>query len=283
MGKFNTCLFFTMNIKLTEYQHKLLLEFQKRAYSFDWDDNILMMPTRIKLEKKVGKGWVPVSISTEEFREIRKLIGGKFRYVDNDLKKSFADFRSHDAFIRDTLEALNNRSLGPSFDKFKEALSYGSDFSIITARGNPPAAIKEAIKIIIDKELSKEEKTQMKANLYGTSIDRYLNLQDYYPISSDEFMEKFNISTSANDPEISKTLALKDFVDRVVKEVNKIKDNDEYTGLSIGFSDDDLGNVESAEKYIEETLKGLYPDVTFLVYDTSDPNDTKKKRIIIKK
>ena len=33
----------------------------------------------------------------------------------------------------------------------------------------------------------------MKANLYGTSIDQYLNLQDYYPISSDEFMEKFNI------------------------------------------------------------------------------------------
>ena len=35
----------------------------------------------------------------------------------------------------------------------------------------------------------------------------------------------------ANDPEISKTLALKDFVDRVVKEVDKIKDNPEYTGI----------------------------------------------------
>ena len=272
-----------MKLKLTEYQHKLLLEFQKRAYSFDWDDNILIMPTRIYLEKKAGKGWVPISVSTEEFRDIRKLIGDKFRYVNNNPFSSFVDFRSYDAFINDTKESLKNNKYGPSFDKFKEALSYGSDFSIITARGNPPNAIKDAIKIIIEEELSDEEKSQMKANLYGTSIDQYLNLQNYYPISSDAFMEKFNIKAEAIDPEISKTLALKDFVDRVVKEVDKIKDESEFTGLSIGFSDDDLGNVESAEKYIEETLKGLYPDVRFLVYDTSDPYNPKKKRIIIKK
>ena len=86
-----------------------------------------------------------------------------------------------------------------------------------------------------------------------------------------------------NDPEIAKTMALKSFVDRVVTALDKIKDNPEYTGLSIGYSDDDLGNVESAEKYIEETLKGLYPDVRFLVYDTSEPKNPKKKRIIIKK
>ena len=272
-----------MNIKLTEHQHNLLLEFQKRAYSFDWDDNILIMPTRIRLEKKVGKGWVPFTVSTEEFREIRKLVGKNFRYVDNDPFISFKDFRSYGAFIRDTKKALKNNNYGPSFEKFKEALSYASDFSIITARGNPPKAIKDAIKIIIEEELTDEEKGQMKANLYGTTIDQYLNLQNYYPISSDAFMEKFNIKAEANDPEISKTLALKDFVDRVVKEIDKIKDDEEFTGLSIGFSDDDLGNVESAEKYIEETLKGLYPDVRFLVYDTSDPKNPKKKRIVIKK
>ena len=44
-------------------------------------------------------------------------------------------------------KALKNNNYGPSFEKFKEALSYASDFSIITARGNPPKAIKDAIKI----------------------------------------------------------------------------------------------------------------------------------------
>ena len=272
-----------MKLKLTDRQHKLLLEFQKRAYSFDWDDNILVMPTRIYLEKRVGDGWVPISVSTEEFREVRKYLGNKYRYIDNDPYKSFVDFRSYDAFLKDTKEALDKQSFGPSFEKFKEALSYGSDFSIITARGNPPNAIKDAIKIIIDTILSEEEKNQMKANLYGTSVDQYLNLQDYYPVSSDEFIKKFKIEGDSSDPEMAKTLALKDFVERVVSEVKKIKDKPEYTGVSIGFSDDDMGNVEAAEKYIEETLKGLYPDVSFLVYDTSDPKNPKKKRIIIKK
>ena len=43
-----------MNIKLTESQYKLLKEFKKKAYSFDWDDNILIMPTRIHLDYRIG-------------------------------------------------------------------------------------------------------------------------------------------------------------------------------------------------------------------------------------
>lgn len=272
-----------MKLRITKHQNKLLLEFQKRAYSFDWDDNILFMPTQIYLEKKVGESWIPVSVGTEEFREIRKLVGSKFRYVDNDPLKSFRDFRSYDSFLKDTKEAINKKSFGPIFDKFIEALIYGSDFSIITARGNPPNAIKDAIKLIIETFFTNEQKDIMMSNLHGVTLDEYLNLQDYYPISSDAFMKEFGIESSSTEPEIAKTIALKSFVDRVVNAVKEIKDDDEYTGLSIGFSDDDLGNIESAEKYIEETLKIIYPDVRFLVYDTSDPENVKKKRIIIKK
>ena len=43
-----------------------------RGYSFDWDDNILFMPTKIKLEKKDGLNWVPINVSTEEFCRIKK-------------------------------------------------------------------------------------------------------------------------------------------------------------------------------------------------------------------
>ena len=46
-----------MRIKLNQRQKSLLMEFKKRAYSFDWDDNILFMPTKIHLDKKVGEGW----------------------------------------------------------------------------------------------------------------------------------------------------------------------------------------------------------------------------------
>ena len=42
-----------------------------------------------------------------------------------------------------------------------------------------------------------------------------------------------------------------------------------------------IGKIRS--KLIRDELKNLYPEINFIVYDTSDPKDTKKKRIIIKK
>ena len=42
-----------------------------RAYSFDWDDNILKMPTKIKMLKKSDTGWEPVDVGTHEFALVR--------------------------------------------------------------------------------------------------------------------------------------------------------------------------------------------------------------------
>jgi len=225
------------------------------------------MPTKVYLDKRAGKGWVPVSVSTEEFAQIRGDIGKNFRYRDNSITETFKDFRSYESFINDTKEALSKNAFGPSFNKFKEALINTHDFSIITARGNPPTAIKDSIKLIISDTLSDEEKETMENNLGGTTVEQYLSLQDYYPVMSDDFMKEFDT----------------EFVDRIIGLVERIKDDPEFTGVSIGYSDDDIDNVEYVESFIESTLNKLYPDISFLVYDTSDPNKTKKKRIIIKK
>ncbi len=272
-----------MKLKLTESQYKILLEFQKRAYSFDWDDNILNMPTHIHLEKKVGGEYVPVDVSTSEFAEMRHLVGTEYRLLNDNPLEAFADFRDYDAFMRDTQKAVRNNSYGPSFDKFKEALIYGNDFSIITARGQSPKALRDGTRLLIDLTFSDDEKRTMEDNLRGTSIDQYLSLQDYHPVSSDEFKEKFGDEGGAENPEIAKTIALRDFVSRVVRAAKKLELNPEYKGLSVGFSDDDLGNVKKAEEYISNELKKTYPSVRFLVYDTSDPKDTKKKRIVIER
>ena len=281
-------------IIITESQYKLLKEFKKKAYSFDWDDNILVMPTRIHLDYNVNSNdiadlgsegnsiWVPVSVSTEQFRSIRHKLGKEFRYLNNDILQSFKDFRDYDAFIEDTKRALSYRSYGPSFNKFKEALISGSDFSIITARSNPPKAIKEGIKEII-RDMSWGEQKEMEKNLNGLTIDEYLNLQDYHPVSSEEFAERFGLESVGTNPEEGKKIAFKSFVDRIVSQISEIKDNEEFEGISVGFSDDDEGNVEVVEDLIRNELKKLYPEINFIVYDTSDPKDTKKKRIIIKK
>ena len=273
-----------MKVKLTESQYKLLKEFKKRAYSFDWDDNILMMSTRIHLDYNVnGLAWVPVSVSTEEFRSIRHKLGTEFRFLNDNEGESFKDFEGYDAFISDTEEALDSRSYGPSFNKFKEALISGSDFSIITARSNPPRAIKDGIKLIIRKSFNYDEQEEMKNNLNGVTIDEYLNLQDYHPVSSEEFINKGGLDIDSTNPEEGKKIAFEDFVDRVVDRVSSYQDTDDFEGISIGFSDDDISNVEVVEKLIEEKLKQKYPDIKFLVYDTSDPYNPKKKKMIIKR
>jgi len=277
-------IYINMKVKLTESQYKLLKEFQKRAYSFDWDDNILMMPTRIHLDYSVnGLTWVPVSVSTEQFRSVRHKLGTEFRYLNDDISQSFKDFKDYDAFLKDVEESISYRRFGPSFNKFKEALISGSDFSIITARSNPPRAIKDGIKYIINNSFKYDEQKEMENNLKGVTIDEYLNLQDYHPVSSKEFANKFGLETSGTNPEEGKKIAFEDFVDRVVDTVSSYQDNDEFEGISIGFSDDDISNVEVVEKLIEEKLKQKYPDINFLVYDTSDPENPKKKRMIIKK
>jgi hypothetical protein len=272
-----------MKVQLTESQYEMLLEFQKRAYSFDWDDNILNMPTQIHLEKKVGNEWVPVDVSTSEFAEVRHEIGKRFRLLNDNPVDAFEDFRDYDAFQKDTKEAIRKKDFGPSFQKFKEALMYGNDFSIITARGQSPKALKDGTKLLIDLTFSPDELRTMEDNLKDTSIEEYLNLQDYHPVSSDEFQQQFGGEGGASNPEVAKTIALKDFVGRVVKAAKQLSLNPEYTGLSVGFSDDDLGNVEKAEQFIREELKKAYPNVRFLVYDTSDPKDVKKKRIVIER
>ena len=51
---------------------KALSPLELKYYMFDWDDNILHMPTRIHLERRAGASWKPVSVTTAEFARIRR-------------------------------------------------------------------------------------------------------------------------------------------------------------------------------------------------------------------
>ena len=242
------------------------------------------MPTRIHLDYKVGGiYWVPVSVSTEQFRSIRHKLGSEFRYKNDNINDAFKDFRNYDSFIKDVNYALDRRDYAPSFNDFKEALINGEDFSIITARSNSPKSLIDGIKIIIDKNFSYGNKKQMEKNLKGISIEEYLSLQDYHPVSSKEFLDNFNLDTTESKPEKGKEVAFENFVDRVVKQIDGIIDNPNFEGISVGYSDDDLSNLEIIENLIREKLIIKYPNIQFNIFDTSDPNNPKKKRIIIKK
>ena len=221
-----------------------------KGYSFDWDDNILFMPTMIKVDKKVEGRWKPIKVSTEEFSSIRNAPNYKIR------PDSYDEFRNHEGFIKDTIQAISEKKFGPSFDMV----------------------------------LSDDEKTEMVDNIktkYPSKVDLtdeeaiyfYLKENSYMPVSSEEFLTKYPDSGSAESPEIGKKIALNDYVKRVVNGAKKLTNN-EYRRLTIGFSDDDKKNIEAVISYIEEELNIIYPEVEFIIYDTSDKG---LNRIVIEK
>jgi hypothetical protein len=264
-----------------------------RLYGFDWDDNILQMPTKIYLKSDLGD---VVGMSTEDFAEYRHLIGKEpFEYEGETIvsydENPYRDFTHPDTFLEDTAEAIEKNKKSPSFKKFKENLIYANPFSIITARGHHPRVIKRGVRMFINMVMTPEERKEMVKNIksafeheemfserflnqlddltIGQLIDLYLDERgDYYPVSSKEFGEKFNLETSggAANPEHAKKIALLDFISKY----NDLIKSGKYVNTSLGFSDDDPKNIKAMVEYVRNELSRMYPEVKFIIYDTSE-------------
>jgi hypothetical protein len=269
----------------------VLLETSLRTYIFDWDDNILYMPTTIKMDKKEDGKWVPVDVPTDEYAHIRT--SPEYRLRDNSPGIAFSDFRESKPFIEDIKKAIHNNNFAPSADKFKEALINANPFGINTARGHKPEILRDGVRLFIDMVFTDEEKSKMAGNVKkilnqtkeltpDQSIDFYLDeMGEYYPVSSEEFGERFGLDTTggAANPEHAKKVAIEHFVRKVFDNVKTLVNSD-YKKLSVGFSDDDVRNVKAVEQFIEEELNKMYPEFHFVVYDTSDKG---KRKMVIEK
>jgi hypothetical protein len=271
---------------------------------FDWDDNILHMPTRIHLEKKSARGWKAYDVSTAEFARIRRDTVN-YRPRGGDWDKAFIDFydigrRGARAFIGDTKIALapviRGRKKGaPSFEKFRKALVEGRLFAIITARSHSAASIRKGVEYFIEKVLTADEKKRMMANLRGfidyfggdrTQTDRqvlagYLGLNRYHGVSSPEFKKRMGHGASGSEsPERAKQLAIHDFVEHAL---SLVRGRRLGGSISIGFSDDDPHNVRSVEAFLRTKLSRRYRGIKFVVYDTSGRKQSRTRKVVIRR
>ena len=246
---------------------------KNRIYIFDWDDNILHMPTKIKMEKKVNSDiWEPIELSTEEFAIHRDSLDYRIGY------DGLSNFRETIPFIKDVKLALKDpKNIGPSFTKFKECLMYANDFAIITARGHTPSVIVTGIYELFNSVFTKEELVLMRGNilLKYKSLTAYFNRQKIYTVSSKEFDDEFG-TTEDYPSELKKTMALEHYL---VEKINSTKEFDISAKISVGFSDDDKRNVRAIESFIENNLKEILPNLKFVVYDTSNPKEIVKRII----
>jgi hypothetical protein len=94
-----------------------------KYYAFDWDDNIMKMPTKIILKTKDGE---EVGMSTEDFAHYRSKIGSEeFKYEDNIIvgygERPFRNFNveGDKKFVIDAMTA----EIGPAWSDFVEAIN----------------------------------------------------------------------------------------------------------------------------------------------------------------
>ena len=153
---------------------------------------------------------------------------------------------------------------GPAWSDFVEAINNGSIFSIITARGHTPSTIKESVYNLI-----KGNKNGINSNELVKNLLKYRELADEDKLSKDKLIRSYldlcrfypvSFGTnSESNPEKGKIIAMEDFI-RYVKQVshylqkkafmkNKISN---YFTPFIGFSDDDVRNVESMKKHFQD-------------------------------
>ena len=251
-----------------------------KYYAFDWDDNIVHMPTKIIVKDEDG---TEVGMSTDDFAEFRHLIGKEpFSYKGNTIvgygENPFKNFRTDGDkdFLVDAMRARK----GPAFDDFREAINNGSIFSIITARGHNPNTIKEAIYNYIIEGFGGIDKDELIKNLKkyrsfvgeddmsdDELIKSYLELNKYHPVS-------FGDDAGAVNPEEAKVTAMEDFVNYIkamASVLNKraflkkdIANKFNPDTLTIGFSDDDPKNIEVMQKHFKNK-----PDNIVKTYSTA--------------
>ena len=284
-----------------------------KFYIFDWDDNILHMPTKIHLEQQDGNGdWHPVEVSTSVFALVRT--DPRYRMPSGGRAEAFREFQdvvddSGDlSFIRDTRAALARvkagEKPGPSFETLRKTLREGRIFAIVTARGHEPETLREAVKIFIDEVLTPDERTAMMRSLrgyrwwldkmtdFGTDeeeLDYYLSMCRYHAVtnpgffeqmkSDDDFGGRYELASGSERPELAKEFAIRDFVEHVFHVLKR-------TGglgrsVSVGFSDDDAGNVRAVSDYIKEELVKRFQGFKFVVYDTSDPTLDRGRKVTV--
>jgi len=243
-----------------------------KYYAFDWDDNLLFMPTSIILLSDKDN---EVPMSTEDFAEHRQQIGKEpFNYKGTAIvdfaPNPFRNFRieGDKRFVLDSLLAQP----GPSWNDFVECINGGSIFAIITARGHNPKTLREAVyNLIMSNHLGINGKTlsgnlKRYRNLGGdvdvdgktistltkNELNEYLNLCRFEPVTFGD--------GDASNPEEGKIKAMRNFISYCKEMAQEIGEkaffkndivNNEIEPI-IGFSDDDERNIEKMKGFLEK-------------------------------
>lgn len=250
-------------------------------YAFDWDDNILIMPTILHMDYFDGHKWIKKDISTKEFSEVRNDTE-RWR-MNKDTYVEFSDNGKYgiNTFLHDCKKAIENKSFGASWKDFIECITNGSIFAIITARNNSAEAIKKALHYIITDIFTDTQYTTMIKNLKkfhkmfigddvpsdNILIDNYLDNCRYMCVNSKKFLDEVGKSADTSTEELKKIAFRKfqEYINAYAKKVDK--------KAMLGFSDDDDANISSMTSLIKSINNEDFSNIMkYHIKNTKNPS-----------
>jgi hypothetical protein len=258
-----------------------------KFYAFDIDDNILKMPTIIHMENLVEGKWIKSDVSTSDFSLIRNK--SDWRILENSITKAFSEFRDDgirgdNAFLSDLKLAIEQKQFGPAWEDFIECITSGALFSLITARGHESSSIRKGVEYIID-NLDSDQQYLMYNNLLKFAyifksgeynrilkgvpsqnllVKEYLDNCDYVGVSAP------SRNGDPSNPEKEKEIAFLQFKDKINKFASSV-------GLKamVGFSDDDIKNINHIEESIGNLHMERFPSIIrYVIKNTNNLTKT---------
>lgn len=261
-----------------------------RVPIFDWDDNIVHMPTKIWMEDASGNA---VGLSPAEFAIRRG--DGDLRFP-GDASLAFREFRDETGdFEGDLRQAMLGPGWrGPAFEDFKQAVIRARFFAVVTAREHSEDILRRGSRCLIENILSDDERQQMHCNwnefrksilkLPACSEDPltdYLTTCQFYAVNNADFKKQHGLATS----EERKKHAVRMFVKHSVATCGSglSVEDQAVSSVSFGMSDDDPQNVAAIETFMRDELSPSYPHVKFVMFDTGKGKRVRMKSHILER
>jgi len=272
----------------------------KKIYAnYDWDDNVMFMPTRIVFFSKNNVDPKEIEVSTETFAHVRSKVGTEscilFLSLDGDVvvgslepstpvsksvdllnyevrpednSGSFRQFRDcgKNYFQNDLNKALKAKSFGPSFNDFVEhceTQELANNTTIITARGHSPETMHKGLVRL--QELGFIKFVPPVGNLFPCS---------YKGLKATEV-------ASAQNPSDAKKNIILSILDRInTNAQTSDKASDELH--TFGFSDDDKKTMVLVQDVLSKELQtGRWSGFEINLYFTG--NKKKERQVLLSK
>jgi hypothetical protein len=229
-------------------------------YFFDFDDNVVHLPTKIVLFHRESRE--ERMVSTQDFALLHSQVGKDGPWKDYLIEmsgptSSFQNFREkslekivgrEQPLIEDMKEALAHPHLdwrGPSWGFFVHAVNNNRPISIITARGHHPHTVRRAINLLVQ----------------SRDLHAHPNYLSVYPLSHPDVKALL----APDEGELSTAEMKKRAIHQAVRDAFECYGYNPYHRF--GMSDDDPKNVEVILEAMVE-LKDRYPENAFFVINT---------------